>query len=106
MNSANSGPESSGEQEPTRYDAFASYATDPDRRVVRDVEQFLESVVRNRLIDPAYRKPLQLCVDGSDFTIPRGKRELAISSKSPIEEIVVGYMKQSRYLLIFVGPKS
>jgi len=85
------------------YDAFASYATDPDLAVVRDVERFLESLHRNPLIPEPYRKKLELCVDGSDFKVV-GRR--GSEPPEPVREIIVGYMRQCRRFVLFAGPKS
>jgi hypothetical protein len=57
------------------YDAFASYATDPDRDLVRDVEDFIESLHDDPLMPAEFRSPLELCVDGRDFRIPKSKRD-------------------------------
>src|SRR5438105_1341844 len=57
--------EMSNEKEPKQfsYDGFASYATDPDRDLVRNVEKFIESLHRDRLIPKVFRDKLALCVD-------------------------------------------
>jgi len=92
-------------QAPSReftYDAFASHATDPDSAVVRDVERFLESLHANPLIPREYRLKLELCVDGSDFKIARRRP----GASDAIREILVGYMRQCRCLVLFAGPKS
>src|SRR5262249_10434572 len=54
-----------------RYDAVATYATDPDRDLVRDVETFVEGLHRDRLMPKEFRTALAMCVDGHDFQIPR-----------------------------------
>jgi len=85
------------------YDAFASYATDPDTAVVRDVERFLESLHENPLIPREHRRKLEVCVDGSDFKVA-GQRSDEVSE--PVREIIIGYMRQCRRLVLFSGPKS
>jgi WD40 repeat protein len=85
------------------YDAFASHATDPDSAVVRDVERFLESLHDNPLIPPKYRVKLELCVDGSDFKTARRPQGEAGQG---IREVLIGYMRQCRYFLLFTGPRS
>jgi WD40 repeat protein len=93
----------SEEQPQFAYDAFASYASDPDLAVVRDVERFLESFHQNPLIPERYRKNLELCVDGSDFKVVfRAGRQ----PPEPVREIIVGYMRQCRRFVLFAGPKS
>jgi len=53
------------------YDAFASYATDPDGELVREVEAVLEAFHRRRGLPPQYAREIELCVDGRDFVFPR-----------------------------------
>lgn len=89
------------------YDAFASYATDPDRDLIRDVESFLESLHRNNLVEPAYRRKLELCVDGSDFKLPgKSKAQYSQVVDDPVFDLVVEYMKRSRRFVLFIGPRS
>ncbi|MDB6011758.1 MAG: repeat protein [Gammaproteobacteria bacterium] len=89
------------------YDAFACYATDPDRDLVRDVEAFLESLHRNSLIEQAHRRRQELCVDGSDFKLPR-RAELSTAppEDDPVFHLVIEHMKLARRFVVFVGPKS
>ncbi|HEY0513785.1 MAG TPA: hypothetical protein VGH73_17890 [Thermoanaerobaculia bacterium] len=92
------------------YDAFASYATDPDGALVRDVEVFVESLRENKLVAPAYRRTLELYVDGSDFSIPRRSRGRSEGSAGePDDEVfdlIRAYMEKCRHFLLFVGPRS
>ena len=88
------------------YDGFASYATDPDRAVVRDIEILVEGLHQNKLVPPPYRKSLELCVDGSDFRLPLRQKRADGSTQSGIREIVIAYLAQSRHLVVFVGPES
>jgi hypothetical protein len=64
----------SAPSEPFLYDGFASYATDPDRDLVRDVEAFVESLHRNSLIERSYRRRLEFCVDVAILSSPAGQR--------------------------------
>jgi WD40 repeat protein len=90
------------------FDAFASYANYPDRAVVRDVEAFLESLHRNRLVEPQYRRALELCVDGSDFRIPRALTEHAEGGEpgDAVFGLIVAHMQRCRLFVLFVGPES
>lgn len=89
------------------YDAFASYATDPDRDLVRAVELFVESFhTRPMLVHERFRRPLNLCVDGRDFRLPRKNRAEAEDPEGPIASIVREYQRQSRSLVVFAGPES
>ncbi|CAN7699982.1 hypothetical protein [Mesorhizobium sp. LjRoot246] len=84
------------------YDAFASYATDPDGELVRAVETALEGFHRRKDISPQYLSELELCVDGRDFRFPRRKPD--DQGKDAIEQVVRGYQRQSRALIVFTGP--
>jgi WD40 repeat protein len=90
---------------PYDYDAFASYATDPDRDLVRKLEAFIEGFHRRPTLSEAMRRPLELCVDGRDFRIP--KRSLASGyNPTAVADIVETYQRRSRALLVLVGPLS
>ncbi len=87
-----------------RYDAFGSYSTGADYRLVRRVEAFLESF--HRLPNPTgpALPELALCVDGSDFSIARaraGQRKRGVKSESEIESLVAEELRQSQRLLVF-----
>ena len=87
--------------EPRPYRAFASYATDPDAKLVLRVEAFLETLDRNPLVDDDMRQSVQLCVDGSDFKLPN------LSGNRPaLEDLITSYLRQSDYLLVFAGPHA
>jgi hypothetical protein len=88
------------------YDAFASYATDPDRDLVRDVEDFIESLHDDILVSVEFRVPLRLCVDGRDFIFPRAKREKALKGEDTIRTVVCAYQADSRCLVVFSGARS
>ncbi len=81
------------------YRAFASYATDPDAKLVQRIEAFLETLDKNRLVPEALRTSVQLCVDGSDFTLPRGPRET-------LEDLVATFLKRADFLLVLSGPHA
>src|SRR3954470_3237325 len=87
------------------YDAFASYATDPDRDLVRAVEAFVEGFHRRPSLPPTLKRELQLCVDGRDFRIPRRGDRIAVNPQT-VGDIVESYMKRSRALVVFCGPQS
>jgi hypothetical protein len=82
------------------FRAFASYSTDPDGKLVRHVESFLESLDRNALVREEMRRPIELCVDGSDFKLPR------TSDRAALEELVGSYLALSDHLLVFSGPHA
>ncbi|RWP58618.1 WD40 repeat domain-containing protein [Mesorhizobium sp.] len=84
------------------YDAFASYATDPDGQLVRTVEGLLESFHRRPDVPKHLVRELELCVDGRDFTFPRSTHDTDPSSA--IEQVIRGYQRQCRSLVVFCGP--
>jgi len=84
-----------------QYDAFASYATNPDRDLVRAVEAFVESFYRRRDLSQEFRRELQICVDGRDFRIPRRTVD-----PRTVVEVIERHMQLSRALLVFCGPQS
>lgn len=86
------------------YDAFASYATDPDAELVRALESIVEGFHRREGLPQEMRYEIELCVDGRDFAFPRRVR--GRDEFGSIFEIVVGYMRKSRALLVLTGPLS
>jgi WD40 repeat protein len=95
----------SGESKPRQftYDAFASYATDPDRDLVRDVEDFVESLHRDRLLSREFREELKVCVDGQDFRIPRPDSSDPKTFEQILRKVVRECQESSRCLLVFSG---
>jgi hypothetical protein len=91
---------------PATYDAFVSYATDPDRNLVRDVEKFVEGLHRDRLLPEEFRAPLALCVDGHDFPVPEVDSGSQVSLKELMRKVVLAYQETSRCLLVFSGSET
>lgn len=79
------------------YDAFVSYATDPDYQLVRELEIFLETFHETHTPSEITLRPLQICVDGSDFTLPKTLLE---DPNAEIPSIIESYLASSRYLLV------
>ncbi|NTG32408.1 PQQ-binding-like beta-propeller repeat protein [Agrobacterium rhizogenes] len=86
------------------FDAFASYATDPDGKLVRSVEDFVESFHRRASTPKDFNHELELCVDGRDFVFPKIDR--GITPTRAIEQVIRGYMRQCRCLIVFGGPAT
>ena len=78
------------------FDAFLSYTTDPDGRLARRVESFLESF--HGRVPSLKLAPLQICRDGSDFSIH--KRQAAGESPQEIRDVIKGYLANSNRLLV------
>ena len=87
------------------YDAFATYATDPDGDLIRVVEAFVEGFHRRPTLPQRLRRELELCVDGRDFRIPRRSRNVE-GAVSEVSDIVESYMRRCRALIVFAGPLS
>jgi len=87
------------------YDAFATYATDPDRDLVRALEAFVEGFHRRPALPEGLRRELELCVDGRDFAIPRRSRGRAADPEA-VSGIVEAYLARSRALVVLCGPLS
>ncbi len=88
------------------YDAFFSYASRVDAALVRDVEVYVEGLHQDPLVEPAFRRRLSACVDGSDFKRPWGARRDATQGEDPIFDLITGYMAKSRRLVVFTGPDT
>jgi hypothetical protein len=86
------------------YEAFASYATDPDAELVRALESVVEGFHRRNGLPAEMRQEIELCVDGRDFAFPRRIR--GRDDFGGIFEIVASYMRKSRALLVLTGPLS
>jgi WD40 repeat protein len=86
------------------YDGFASYGSARDGPVAADIEAFLESFHENPLVATKYRRKLELCRDGSDFTFPA--RRQSDEPQTAMREIIRGYQALSRCLVVFVGPET
>jgi len=88
-----------------QYDGFLSYATATDYQNARRIESFLESF--HKLAPPtgAVIRRLQICRDGSDFTLPKGERDIAAAG-DPIWQIILSQLQQARYLLVLCSPAA
>jgi len=91
------------------YDAFASYSTRADYGFVRRFESFLESFHKLPVSGDVALHKLELCVDGSDFSIGAQRarvREAGIANSDPgviteIEQTLSFHLEKSRYLIVF-----
>src|SRR6516162_6864226 len=96
----------SEETEPRQftYDAFATYATDRD--LVRDIEDFIESLHRDRPLSNQFREKLAICVDGQDFRIPRPEAANPKTLEQIMRDVVRTCQATSRCLLVFSGSST
>ncbi|MDO7854077.1 TIR domain-containing protein [Hymenobacter convexus] len=90
------------------YDVFISYSMDPDYALSRRVESFLEGFHTLKLPNGQALKHLQICRDGSDFSmhkIKAGAPALAQGEDS-VTQVLVEYLAQSNYLLVLCSPNA
>lgn len=86
-----------------RYHAFISYSTGADYRLANQLEVFLERFHREPGVDEYGLASLSICLDGSDFRLPRRGRKHAEQDgpqKDAIQEVVRGYLERSASLLV------
>lgn len=88
---------------PYKYHSFISYSMDPDYSMVRKMESFLESFHKLKTPAEIELKPLQMCVDGSDFSIQKIKKK---DGKNAVAAIIESYLEQSEELLVMCSAKS
>ena len=87
-----------------KYDLFISYATDPDYRFARKLEQKLESFHRTKVDAKYILKPLKVCRDGSDFELKKlvgnGNADESIKDDANRENALTPYLESSKNLLV------
>ncbi|HKS39185.1 MAG TPA: TIR domain-containing protein, partial [Blastocatellia bacterium] len=93
--------EAADDRDSYEFDLFISYATDPDYRLARQLESFLETFYRLPTPDNLLLRPLRVCVDGSDFKAARGGGEGA-----KVEAVIEHYLAKSRALLVLCSKNA
>jgi len=89
------------------YDAFLSYATDPDYQLARDVERFLESFHLLRTNGEVKLRALQICRDGSDFPLPSNtSRDGHGAVDANLLDTIERELVKSRYLLVICSKNA
>ena len=93
------------------YDAFLSYRSDTDYDRARKIEAFLESLHKTVARTSGKVRQLQICRDGSDFTLPRRQTQQATSlttdlanDTDPIWQIIQSQLSQSQFLIVLCSP--
>ena len=90
-----------------RYDLFLSYATDPDYRLARDLERFLETFHEIETPDDVEIRPLEVCRDGSDFRLPsQRERRSGDAPSGSVWSIIEPRLSECRRLLVLCSPDS
>jgi len=82
------------------YDAFFSYTTGADARVVRRTERFLEGFHRQWLLRKLRLTALSICVDGSDIRPRFG------DTIESVDDTLRRYVARSRHLVVFCSPAA
>jgi WD40 repeat protein len=80
------------------FDVFVSYATDPDFRLARQIEAFLESFHRLSVSGPAEPlRPIRVCRDASDFQL---LPTTGPSDPDPVSRVLTAHLGRSRRVLV------
>jgi len=87
-----------------QYDAFISYSTRTDYNRARKIEAFLESFHRTPAPAGVTLRRLQICRDGSDFTLPVRRGAVPLEQSDPVWSIIGPALRKSRYLLVLCSP--
>lgn len=88
------------------FRAFISYSTDPDYRLSQRVESFIETFHRLKTPPGIKLTAVQVCRDGSDFSIDRARREATGSAEDAIDELIETYLAESEYLVVLCSSKT
>jgi hypothetical protein len=88
-----------------KYDLFISYSTDPDAALARELERFLESFHRLKAPKTMSLRELNVCRDGSDFSIARlGTHNTP--NQDRVSALVAPYLRQSEKLLVICSRRA
>ena len=82
-----------------RYDLFVSYATEPDARLTRKLEHFLEAFHHLETPKELTLRQLNICRDGSDFSLA-SLRSSSVPDQDAVTVLIREYLQQSRQLLV------
>jgi WD40 repeat protein len=96
-------------EESKKYDLFLSYSTDPDYKLSREIESFLESFHQLDVQDEKYKlKELSICRDGSDFELHKILQESKdkTNAKTFIQDSITEYLEASESLLLLCSKNA
>ncbi len=79
------------------YDLFISYSTDPDYSLVRKIESFLETFHKLKTPKELPLRPLNACVDGSDFSLQKIQKK---EGENAVATLIDDYLSRSDELLV------
>lgn len=85
-----------------KFNLFISYTRTPDGPLAREVERFLEAFHQTPLpVELATAlPPLQVCLDGSDFSLPPLEEDASDAARRDVLGIIYSHLAQSRELLV------
>lgn len=86
------------------FKAFISYSTDPDYKMSQRVESFVETFHRMKLPPGITLSPIQVCRDGSDFSVQRTLKNS--TSPTVVEDLIVSYLAESEYLVLLCSSRT
>jgi hypothetical protein len=86
------------------FKAFISYSTDPDYKISQRVESFVETFHRMKLPPGIKLSPVQVCRDGSDFSVQRTLKNS--TSPTVVEDLIASYLAESEYLVLLCSTRT
>ena len=91
-----------------KFQLFVSYTRTPDGALAREIERFLEAFDRTPLRpDVAVAlMPLQICVDGSDFSLPPIEAGGSEEARRDVLSVVYEHLAMSRELLVLCSARA
>lgn len=97
-----------GERKP--FDIFISYSTGSDYKVARKLEAFIEAFHRTRTGKEAKLRPLQACLDGSDFKLSADEQSVKSGEdgkySARVPEVIERHLAQCEQMLVLCSPES
>lgn len=83
------------------YDLFISYKHEPDYRLARHLESLLEDFHRLKVVSDDPLPRLNVCVDGSDFSLLRTG-----GAQEDLESLLQSYLERSARLLVLCSKNA
>src|SRR5689334_13203548 len=103
---SNNGPPSARTDKQLPFRAVISYSTDPDYHLSQRVESFIETFHRLKTPPGITLKAVQVCRDGSDFSIQRALKEASGSTEGVVESLIETYLAESEYLVVLCSSQT
>ena len=87
------------------YDLFISYSTDPDAKLARELESFLESFHDLKTPSDLKLRALRVCRDGSDFSLKQ-LRARGAADADAVGTLIDTYLRRSQTLLVLCSRRA